>query len=205
MRRAYGLLGILFVIVLGGALWALESVEAPTEDVPEKTDYSSNDEQAMLTLTSSVFVDGGMIPSEYTCDGKRYLNPPLLIQNVPEGTESLILVMDDPDISEVFKEERGIDAFDHWVVYNIPPSTREIVEGQNIGTEGLNSAGTAEYTGPCPPPDREPAEHRYVFRLYAISGTLHFIKTPTLAEVETAAEGMVLEKTTLTGRYSRSQ
>ncbi|NCN52254.1 YbhB/YbcL family Raf kinase inhibitor-like protein [Candidatus Parcubacteria bacterium] len=157
----------------------------------------------MLKLTSPVFVDGGTIPAEYTCDGKRYLNPPLLISGVPEGTESLILVMDDPDIPESIKQQRGIEKFDHWVLYNIVPSTREINEEDRLGTTGLNSAGNAEYTGPCPPTDIEPTEHRYIFRLYAVTGTLNFIKAPTLDEVEIAAKGMMIESATLTARYKR--
>lgn len=151
-----------------------------------------------LTLTSPAFAEGGKIPSEYTCDGEN-TSPELHIANIPEGTKSLALVMDDPDIPDSVKQARGIEVFDHWVLYNIPPNTSVIPKGDLVGTMGLNSRGEARYAGACPP-DRE---HRYFFRLYALSGTLNFIKAPTLKDVEEAAKGMMIEKTTLMGRYER--
>lgn len=187
MKYAYAVLGIgILAIAIAGFLL-------------------TNQEQTMndLTLTSSAFENGGVIPSKYTCDGDRLLNPPLSISGVPEGTKSLVLLMDDPDIPEVFKKERGIDAFDHWVLYAIPPETTQIPEGAPLGSSGLNSAGTSGYTGPCPPPEYEPTKHRYIFKLYALSGTLNFIKEPTLSEVKQAVEGMVIDETELTGTYDR--
>lgn len=156
-----------------------------------------------LTLTSSAFKDGGAIPLQYTCDGENK-HPPLSISGVPEGAQSLVLVMDDPDIPQVFKDQRGIDSFDHWVVYALAPDTKEISEGGEVGAQGLNSAGGAEYTGPCPPPEYEPTEHRYIFKLYALSGTLNFITAPTKAEVLSAVAPMVLAEAQLTGTYDRS-
>lgn len=101
-----------------------------------------------LTLTSSAFADNAMIPAKYTCDTEETVSPPLSIAGVPLGTKSLVLIMDDPDIPEMFKKSRGIDAFDHWVLYNIPPDTKEIPEGTTVGTAGLNSAGNMEYAAP---------------------------------------------------------
>lgn len=156
-----------------------------------------------MQLSSSAFEDGGMIPAKYTCDGDRELSPPLAIRGVPEGTKSLVLIMDDPDIPEVFKKSRGIDSFDHWTLFNIPPETREIPEGAAVGAAGLNSAGNTRYTGPCPPPEYEPSEHRYIFVLYALSGMLQFDEPPTKRQVLDALAPMVLAKAELTGRYSR--
>jgi hypothetical protein len=129
------------------------------------------------------------------------VNPELTIAGVPEGAESLVLLMDDPDIPQSVKDARGIEKFDHWAVYAIPPDTTVIKTGAVIGTGGKNSIGEVGYRGPCPP-DRE---HRYIFRLYALSGTLNFIQAPTLDELETAAQGMMLEKAELIGRYNRPQ
>jgi Raf kinase inhibitor-like YbhB/YbcL family protein len=154
-----------------------------------------------LTLTAPAFADGASIPQKYTCDGEN-VSPELHIGNAPEGTQSFVLVMDDPDIPVSVKQARGIDTFDHWVVFNIPGDTTVIPEGglPNVGS-GMNTRGTNGYTGPCPP-DKE---HRYFFRLYAVSGTLNFIKAPTLHEVEAAAQGMALGQATLTGRYERAR
>jgi len=164
---------------------------------------NDTDNQSSLTLSSPAFEPGGAIPSKYTCDGDRTTNPPLLISNVPSEAKSLVLVMDDPDIPQVFKDERGIDSFDHWVVYGILPDTAEIEEGAVVGALGMNSGGTEGYTGPCPPPEYEPTTHRYIFKLYALSGTLQFIKAPSKAEVLAAMQGMMLDEAELIGTYSR--
>ncbi|MCB9810826.1 MAG: YbhB/YbcL family Raf kinase inhibitor-like protein [Candidatus Nomurabacteria bacterium] len=151
-----------------------------------------------LTLTSPAFADGGSIPARYTCDGEN-VNPELHISGVPEGTKSLVLVMDDPDIPDSVKESRGIEKFDHWVLYNIPPDTTVIKEGEMVGSEGLSSRGEVGYVGSCPP-DRE---HRYFFRLYALPDIVNFIKVPTLDEVEVIAKESAIESAVLMGKYER--
>lgn len=202
MRHAYALLGLAFIIVFGSAYFLFhQSAEAPTytQDTEESKNETSN---MSLTLTSSAFSDGEFIPEKYSCDGEN-VNPPLSISGIPEGTESLVLVMDDPDIPQVFKDARGIDKFDHWVIYNLPADTTDIPAGSVLGQVGHNSRDEASYTGPCPPTEYEPTTHRYVFRLYALSGQLNFIKAPTLDEVEEATKGSVIEQAQLTGLFTR--
>lgn len=185
------LLGVMTLIVSIGAFIAFERAEAPT--------IGGNEQQNMsFSISSSAFKDGERIPSKYTCDGEN-VNPEIRIQGVPEGTVSLVLVMDDPDIPDSVKQSRGIEKFDHWAVYNIPADTTVIPEGEIVGTGGLNGRGSTAYTGPCPP-DRE---HRYFFRVYALSGTLNFIQAPTLDELEEVAKSSALESATLMGRYER--
>lgn len=157
-----------------------------------------------LALSSPAFTDGEIIPAKYTCDGNREFSPPLTIGGVPEGTKTLALLMDDPDISQFAKKSGGIEAFDHWVLYNIPPDTKEIREGAAPGIAGLNTAGGIGYAGPCPPPQYEPKEHRYIFTLYALSGELRFDVPPTKQQVLDAIRPLTLAAATLTGRYSRS-
>lgn len=203
MQKAYGVLGILFMIVLIGAFFAFERAEAPTEE--EQLSDSDNVSTTMsLSLTSPDFKNNGMIPSAYTCDGPG-VNPELQIAGVPEGTQSLVLLVEDPDIPQEIRESRGIEKFDHWVLYGIGPDTVVIPENSVVGSEGLNSRGEPGYVGACPPPEYEPTTHRYIFKLYALSGTLRFIKAPTLGEVQAALEGMVIEETELIGRYKRVQ
>jgi Raf kinase inhibitor-like YbhB/YbcL family protein len=193
MKHAYTLLGVMTLVIFVGAYIAFsKKAEAPiTNDLVNNA--------MSLTLTSPVFTEGGSIPSKYTCDGEN-ISPELHIGDVPEGTKSLVLVMDDPDIPESIKQERHIEKFNHWALYNIPADTRVIEEGVLVGKTGMNGRGETKYTGPCPP-DRE---HRYIFRLYAVSGQLNFLQAPTLDEVETAARGMMLESSTLMGRYNRT-
>jgi Raf kinase inhibitor-like YbhB/YbcL family protein len=156
-----------------------------------------------LSLTSSAFENGGIIPAKYTCDGDRKLSPPLSIGGVPEGTRSFVLIMDDPDIPDVKKKEFWTDSFDHWVLFNIPPEKHEILEGTLLGESGLTTRSEMGYTGPCPPPEYEPREHRYFFRLYALSENLHFDKAPTKQQVLSALESVLLGETVLMGKYSR--
>ncbi len=197
MRQAFALLGLLTCLVCVGAFIAFsKKAEAPTEVINDNPRGTMS-----LTLTSPVFPDGGSIPQKYSCDGEN-ISPELHIGNVPEGTMSFVLVMDDPDIPISVKQTRGIDTFDHWVVFNIPSGTTIIPEGGLPGaSSGMNTRGTNGYTGPCPP-DKE---HRYFFRLYAVSGTLNFITAPTLRDVEVAAKEMSLGSATLTGRYERAR
>lgn len=155
-------------------------------------------------LTSPAFENGGTIPAKYTCDGDREMSPPLSIKGVPEGTKSLVLIMDDHDIPDIVKKSGAADAFDHWVLYDIPADTTEIPEGAASGREGLNSSGGVGYTGPCPPPQYEPREHRYVFTLYALSEMLAFAEPPTKQEVLDALAPLLLASAKLTGRYSRA-
>ena len=150
-----------------------------------------------MQLTSSAFKQGEEIPALYTCDG-RNINPELLISHVPLEAESLVLIMDDPDVPASVRKEC---MWDHWVVFNIPPHTRQIPENtQPLGLPGKNTAGGLSYQGPCPP-DRE---HRYFFKLYALDIQLSLPKGATKQEVEHAMRGHILAQTELMGRYNRN-
>ncbi|MCR4280734.1 MAG: YbhB/YbcL family Raf kinase inhibitor-like protein, partial [Candidatus Kaiserbacteria bacterium] len=141
-----------------------------------------------------------MIPAKYTCDGNRELSPPLIISDVPEMAKSLVLIMDDPDIPEIVKEKIGLSAYDHWTLYNIPPETREIPEGGTVGTPGATTGGELRYTGPCPPPEHEPSEHRYIFKLYALIAPLELPAGAKKEQVLDALAPLLLAETELIGR-----
>lgn len=152
-----------------------------------------------LSLTSSEFEYNDTIPSIYTCDGDQS-NPPLTIAGVPAGAQSLALIMFDPDVPAAVKPDRN---FDHWVLFNIPATTTKIDTGEHVGTPGNNGSGKAAYTGPCPPPQYEPSEHRYFFKLYALDTQLQLPQGATRAQVETAMTGHILADATLLGRYKK--
>lgn len=65
-----------------------------------------------LILKSTAFTDGGGIPARYTCDGLDS-SPPLHWEGVPEGTRSLVLIVDDPDAPDP-KAPRMV--WDHWIL-----------------------------------------------------------------------------------------
>ncbi|MDO8562112.1 MAG: YbhB/YbcL family Raf kinase inhibitor-like protein [bacterium] len=153
-----------------------------------------------LSITSTAFEENGGIPSKYTCDVSGAVSPPLAFSGVPEGAKSLALIMDDPDVPKALKPD-GV--FDHWVLFNISPDTKGIDEGGFAGTAGANGAGKNAYAGPCPPPQYEPKEHRYVFALYALDAMLPLKEGASKQEVLKAMEGHVIEKVQLIGRYSR--
>lgn len=158
---------------------------------------ATSGEKPMMTLTSPAFTEGGEIPSKYTCEGEN-VNPELNISGVPENAKSLVLIMDDPDVPEFVRKEK---MFDHWVVYNIPPTTTRIPENsQPKGTPGKNTNGDLNYYGPCPP-DRE---HRYYFKLFALNNDLVSLpKGASKKDVEQAMQGHVVAKAQLMGRYDK--
>ncbi|MEK9177206.1 MAG: YbhB/YbcL family Raf kinase inhibitor-like protein, partial [Patescibacteria group bacterium] len=171
MRISPIVAGIAILIILGVAYFLATGDTAPTGKPGAMN--------SPMTLTSPAFGAGAPIPPQYTCDGDS-VSPPLVISGVPEGAGSLVLIMDDPDVPKALKPD-GV--FDHWILYGIPPETKEIPEGALAGAAGLNGAGEPKYAGPCPPPQYEPREHRYFFRLYALKGVLNFVKAPTKSEV----------------------
>jgi len=150
-----------------------------------------------MRLTSSVFSQNGKIPREYTCQGDN-ISPSLEIAQVPEGTKSLVLIMDDPDVPEKVRKDR---MWVHWVVFNIDPSLKKIErDATGFGVDGKNTAGKPGYIGPCPPD----GEHRYFFKLYAIDGMLSLSEGATKEQVLKAIEGHILAQTELMGTYIKS-
>ena len=149
-----------------------------------------------MQLTSTAFPNGGKIPSKYTCDAEN-VNPPLSITDIPPGAQSLVLIMDDPDVP---KHLRADGIWDHWVVFDIAPSVTRIGENEEPqGTPGVGTGGNTTYHGPCPP-DRE---HRYFFKLYALGVRLDLPAKSTKQAVEKAMQGQVLATAELMGRYER--
>lgn len=151
-----------------------------------------------LSLTSPAFAHHTRIPRAYTCDGDD-ISPPLKIAGVPAGAKALVLIMDDPDVP---KHLRPDGMWDHWVVWNIPPTTTEIPEGKEPqGVGGNNSWGRTGYGGPCPP-DRE---HRYFFKLYALDTMLQLPAGASKKEAEKALQGHILAQAELVGLYERAR
>ena len=73
--------------------------------------------ESSLTVTSSAFESGSMIPVRFTCKGENE-SPPLAFKGIPAGAKSLVLIIDDPDAPG------GV--FSHWLVWNIDPSVKQI-------------------------------------------------------------------------------
>jgi Raf kinase inhibitor-like YbhB/YbcL family protein len=144
-----------------------------------------------LTVSSPAFENNKLIPSKYTCDGDN-VNPPLTIEGVPDGTKSLVLIVDDPDAP--------MGTWDHWIVWNILP-TNKIEENTVPGTEGINDYRKHSYGGPCPPS----GTHRYFFKVYALDAKLDLSSNSRKKDVEKAMQGHILAKGELVGLYRRSR
>ncbi len=145
-----------------------------------------------LKITSPVFKHNDRIPSKYTCDGAD-INPPLLVENVPDGTKSLSLIVDDPDAP------RG--TWVHWVVWNIAPDSKEIKEHTvpSGAQQGVNDFRKTSYGGPCPPS----GTHRYFFKLYALDVILNIDRGTNKTGLEKAMNGHILGQAELIGLYAR--
>lgn len=143
-----------------------------------------------MKITSPEFQNNQLMPGKFTCDGEN-INPALIIENIPDGTKSLVLIMDDPDAT------RG--TFVHWVIFDIPV-TSKIEEDSSPGKQGNNTAGERQYHGPCPPS----GTHRYFFKLYALDTVLNLNEGTTKVQLETAMVNHILGKAELIGLYKRS-
>ena len=145
-----------------------------------------------LKLTSLDFEDGGEIPRIFGYkNGNKH--PTLFVSDMPEGTEYLALIMDDPDAMGAVGK-----VWVHWVVWNIRWNTAAITSDYQNGTEGMTDFGEVGYGGPAPPDKK----HTYVFKLYALDTKLDLPEGSTKADVEKAMEGHIIEQTQLTGTYA---
>ena len=155
-----------------------------------------------LKLTSSAFSRGQAIPRDHTCDGDD-VSPPLAWEGLAPETESLVLIVDDPDAPDPAAPKM---TWVHWILYNIPPSTTSLPPGVSRtdlppGTrEGLNDWKRTGYGGPCPPIGR----HRYFHKLYALDVQLPDLGTPTKAALEDAMVDHILASADLVGTYQRA-
>ncbi len=152
-----------------------------------------------MKFQSDAFTHMGDIPKKYTCDGQD-ISPPLSWDDIPGEARSLVLIVDDPDAPDPRAPKM---IWVHWLLYNIPPTTKGLEEGASTfpkGTlHGKNDWGRTGYGGPCPPIGR----HRYFFKLYALDTILPDLKNPNKKTLETAMKGHIIEKSELIGTYQR--
>ena len=193
-----------FLIVLVVAAAIILAVVYSTRDVAPVDDNSAINAPnniSNMKIISEAFNNNGFIPSKYTCDSEKAVSPPLIFSDVPNGTKSLVLIADDPDVP---KKLLPAGVFDHWVQFNISPTTTGIAAGTSAGTAGLNGTGKTGYVAPCPPPQYQPSEHRYIFSLYALDSILNLPAGTSKQKVLAAMQGHILEEARLIGKYDRA-
>lgn len=156
-----------------------------------------------IGLSSLAFADGGAMPPRFTADGEG-VSPPLLWTDVPDGTQSLALIVEDPDAPSA-------QPLVHAIVWNIPPDTQGLAEGAirpdggggvDGSDVGRNSYFTEGWLPPDPPTGHGP--HHYAFQLFALSGGAGDPGTnPGRGALVKAMTGRVLAAGLLTGTYER--
>jgi Raf kinase inhibitor-like YbhB/YbcL family protein len=142
-----------------------------------------------LTVKSSAFANDAAIPSKFTCDGQN-VNPELTISDIPKGTKTLALIVEDPDAPK--------GTFDHWVMWNIPPGSK-IGENSAPGAQGVNGKKENKYAGPCPPS----GTHHYHFKVYALDDELNLPDDTDKKKLMDAMQGHILAQGELIGLYAR--
>jgi Raf kinase inhibitor-like YbhB/YbcL family protein len=194
-------IALMLLVTVGMVLGACQAQDEPaTEEMTADTAVAMMGDSAMaITITSTAFDEGGMIPKRFTCDDAD-VSPALSWTGVPDTAKSLVLICDDPDAPR--------KTWVHWVIYNMPPGVDSLSEAvpkdtvlANGGVQGTTDFGRIGYGGPCPPG----GTHRYYFKLYALDTMLELSGKVTKLTVVEAMEGHVLAEGVLMGRYARQR
>lgn len=152
-----------------------------------------------MKLESPAFKHNDFLPMACSCDGAG-ISPALVWSDVPEGTKSLALIVDDPDAPDPAAPKM---TYVHWVLFNISPEITGLPEGIKklpAGTRlGMTDDNGTEYVAPCPPI----GTHRYFHKLYALDTILDLIGMPSKAQLEQAMRGHIIAQATLVGNYIR--
>jgi Raf kinase inhibitor-like YbhB/YbcL family protein len=147
-----------------------------------------------LRVSSPAFSNNDAIPQKYTCDGQN-VAPPIEWRDVPNRSKSVAIICDDPDAPS--------GTFTHWVLYNIPASTRALPEHSTIGTPGVNSFGKTGFGGPCPPTKDD--AHHYHFRVFALDIESLGLAGLSKEDALDAMSGHILAEGDLVGVYKRAR
>ncbi len=151
-----------------------------------------------MTVTSSSFASGAMIPEQYSCKGAD-ISPALTWSGAPAKTKSFAIIMDDPDAPA--------GTWVHWVMWNVPASNHSLAESvvkneqlDDGSQQGRNSFGKIGYNGPCPPMGQT---HRYFFRVYALDVKLTLAPGNDRAALDEAMKGHVLVEGEYMGTFHK--
>ena len=180
-------------------LLASMAFEVGAQDAPET-----------ISVTSSAFDHHGMVPESNSAYGEN-VSIDLTWADLPEGTQQLALICDDPKVVEIGMMEQP---FVHWVMYNIPASSSGLpaglpsdatleMEGLEGAVNGLNGLRRPGYFGPRPPANGQ--LHAYHFRVYALDDALNLEPGLGKAELLDAMNGHVLATGMLMGHYERKE
>ncbi len=154
-----------------------------------------------LVLSSPSFRNNEPIPIRHTGMGED-VSPALQWSDPPSEKKSFALICDDPDAPA--------GTWTHWVLYSIPPNTRELPEGVaktdivvalHAAKQGVNDFHKVGYGGPMPPQGH--GIHHYHFKLYALDNVPDLRAGATKRKLENAMQGHILAMAELVGTFER--
>lgn len=165
-----------------------------------------------MNVTSSGIING-IIQPQYGGRGTQFnenhiptFSLPFKVENVPEKTVSLAIVLEDKDAYPVTSGFAWI----HWLAANITcfeirdnesQTATDFVQGRNSWTSiqgGEQSVELSSYYGGMTPPDQP---HIYELHVFAIDKMLDIGQGFLLNELYRAMEGHILAQYTLKGIY----
>lgn len=135
--------------------------------------------------------DGAPIDARYTCKGAN-VAPALSWSAAPKGTQEIAITMIDQDA-----------AFDHWTMAGIAPTVTGLAENQapQGAVAALNGAGTAGYTGPCPP---SLTTHTYRITVHYLNRALLLTSGGAAADMRAAIDAATMASAQVTGTFAGS-
>ncbi len=200
-RIAYWILSVTAVLILAATAVAQPGGGAPPQGGRGQRGRGPGMGGPALTLTTSAWADGTVIPAKYT--GQNSVSPALEWSNVPEGTAAFVLILHDPDVAL----RRSTDDVLHWMLVNIPGTATSLPEGVPAGptlADGTmqmkNIMGATAYVGPGAPPG---PYHHYTIELFALDQKLEVSADATRADVLKAMDGHILGKAAYVGLFHR--
>ena len=146
-----------------------------------------------LLLESPSFIHNASIPKQYTCNGEN-ISPALKWSGAPAGTQSYVLIVDDPDAP--------MGTWVHWLLFNVPATLNHLDEATQTpasAISGKNSWDQQGYGGPCPPS----GTHRYFFKLYALDSKLTVNSSVNKQDILNAMQNHILDSSELIGLYKQ--
>jgi Raf kinase inhibitor-like YbhB/YbcL family protein len=152
----------------------------------------------VIAVTSPAFGDQQPIPARYTADGEG-ISPPIAWGDVPEGTRSIALLVEDADSPTP-------SPLVHAIAWHIDPALRQLAEGDLAPGDhrlslGINSFLRQGWLPPDPPPGHGP--HRYGVQLFALDHDPELGVTPGRSTLIRALGGHTLAYGLLIGTYER--
>jgi Raf kinase inhibitor-like YbhB/YbcL family protein len=202
---------IFATLVVAGVL-AVAAVSLPAQGFTLSSPVVSGDPE---TGFDSGLVSAGRIDDAYAAKDKGPGNPrsfPFTWEGLPYGTQSLALVLDDPDARLVLAAYgmKG-DAFLHWIAAEIDPALGGLEDNASASNppfiQGKNGAGKIGYAAPQPPSDvpknaRKPLTHVYRLTVYALSAPTGLKEGFSLDQLRAAMAGKIIGQARLDFSYS---